>query len=153
MPDEHSSTSPTDVQKAQRGQSTPRWKRTACAALPAHRLRGLVNVSKGRRFPLYQYAKTHDQTLHMEGNKSMSYERYTLYPRLDRYHAGELQVSDLHAFYYELSGNPNSLSVVCIHYGLGDATESSHRSFFDGNGMFLVRQDEKELLEDVYRSS
>jgi proline iminopeptidase len=54
-----------------------------------------------------------------------------MYPPIEPYHSGMLQVSDLHSIYYEVSGNPNGKPVVFLHGGPGGGTEPRQRCFFD----------------------
>ena len=54
-----------------------------------------------------------------------------MYPPIEPYHSGMLQVSDLHSIYYEVSGNPKGKPVVFLHGGPGGGTEPRQRCFFD----------------------
>ena len=46
------------------------------------------------------------------------YER-TLYPEIEPYNTGTLQVSDTHHLYFEECGNPHGKPVVYLHGGPG----------------------------------
>src|SRR5690606_6522483 len=59
-----------------------------------------------------------------------SYRR-TLYPEIEPYNAGFLQVSGLHRLYYEESGNPEGKPAVFLHGGPGGGTVPDQRRFFD----------------------
>jgi proline iminopeptidase len=61
----------------------------------------------------------------------MSQQRRSLYPEIEPYDVGKLQVSDLHTLYYEQSGNPNGKPVVFLHGGPGGGTNPKCRRFFD----------------------
>lgn len=61
----------------------------------------------------------------------MSHERRTLYPEIEPFDVGQLQVSDLHTLYYEQSGNPDGKPVVFVHGGPGGGTNPKCRRFFD----------------------
>ncbi|WP_218082316.1 prolyl aminopeptidase [Anthocerotibacter panamensis] len=54
-----------------------------------------------------------------------------LYPPLEPYNQGKLQVSSLHQMYFEESGNPAGQPVVFVHGGPGGGTESNQRRFFN----------------------
>jgi proline iminopeptidase len=43
----------------------------------------------------------------------------SLYPEIEPYRTGMLQVSELHEIYFEESGNPQGKPVVFIHGGSG----------------------------------
>ena len=55
----------------------------------------------------------------------------TLYPEIDPYDIGHLQVSDVHHLYYEQCGNPNGKPVVFLHGGPGAGLIPDYRRFFD----------------------
>ncbi|WP_114239075.1 prolyl aminopeptidase [Dyella sp. C9] len=55
----------------------------------------------------------------------------TLYPEIEPYDSGMLQVSELHTLYYEQSGNPSGKPVVFLHGGPGGGTNPKCRRFFD----------------------
>jgi proline iminopeptidase len=54
-----------------------------------------------------------------------------LYPPIQPYQTGQLQVSDLHQIYYEQSGNPEGKSVVFLHGGPGGGSIPEYRQYFD----------------------
>lgn len=54
-----------------------------------------------------------------------------LYPEIEPYDRGFLQVSSLHTLYYEQSGNPEGKPVVFVHGGPGGGTSPKCRRFFD----------------------
>jgi proline iminopeptidase len=55
----------------------------------------------------------------------------TLYPEIEPYRSGRLQVSQLHNLYYEECGNPQGSPAVFLHGGPGGATSPTSRRFFD----------------------
>lgn len=55
----------------------------------------------------------------------------TLYPEIEPYDMGHLQVSDVHHLYYEQCGNPNGKPVVFLHGGPGAGLIPDYRRFFD----------------------
>ena len=54
-----------------------------------------------------------------------------LYPEIEPYEEGRLQVSELHSIHYELCGNPDGKPIVFLHGGPGGGIEPGHRRFFD----------------------
>jgi proline iminopeptidase len=57
--------------------------------------------------------------------------RRTLYPEIQPYETGHLDVGDGHNLYWELSGNPNGKPVVFLHGGPGGASSPDHRRQFN----------------------
>jgi proline iminopeptidase len=55
----------------------------------------------------------------------------TLYPPIDPYRTGMLDVGDGHQLYWELCGNPNGKPAVFLHGGPGAGCGPSHRRLFD----------------------
>ena len=55
----------------------------------------------------------------------------TLFPPIEPYARGRLDVGDGHALYFEECGNPAGLPVVFLHGGPGSGCSASHRRFFD----------------------
>ncbi len=58
-------------------------------------------------------------------------ERRTLYPEIEPYASGMLDVGDGHALYWERSGTPGAKSVVFLHGGPGGGSSPAHRRQFD----------------------
>ena len=54
-----------------------------------------------------------------------------LYPSIEPYGAGVLEVSGGHRLVYELCGNPSGRPVVFLHGGPGAGCNPTHRRFFD----------------------
>ncbi|MGJ3260434.1 MAG: prolyl aminopeptidase [Rhodospirillales bacterium] len=54
-----------------------------------------------------------------------------LYPKIEPYDRGMLDVGDGHRIYYEQSGNPQGVPVVFLHGGPGAGSNPAHRRFFD----------------------
>ena len=55
----------------------------------------------------------------------------SLYPEIEPFNSGRLQVSALHELYYEQSGNPDGKPVVFLHGGPGAGSGPNGRRFFD----------------------
>lgn len=54
-----------------------------------------------------------------------------LYPKIEPYDRGTLDVGDGHTLYYEQSGNAQGVPVVFLHGGPGAGSNPAHRRFFD----------------------
>jgi proline iminopeptidase len=57
--------------------------------------------------------------------------RRTLYPEIEPYETGMLDVGDGHRLYWELSGNPDGKPVVFLHGGPGGGSSPDHRRQFN----------------------
>jgi proline iminopeptidase len=57
--------------------------------------------------------------------------RRSLYPELEPYQTGMLDVGNGHRLYWELSGNPDGKPVVFLHGGPGGGSSPEHRRQFD----------------------
>ncbi|HEX8937227.1 MAG TPA: prolyl aminopeptidase [Sphingomicrobium sp.] len=57
--------------------------------------------------------------------------RRSLYPEINPYESGMLDVGDGHSLYWELSGNPKGKPVVFLHGGPGGGSSADHRRQFD----------------------
>ncbi len=55
----------------------------------------------------------------------------SLFPEIEPYRTGFLEVSSLHRLYYEEAGNPGGTPVLFLHGGPGAGINSKHRRFFD----------------------
>ncbi|WP_010183153.1 prolyl aminopeptidase [Sphingomonas sp. PAMC 26605] len=55
----------------------------------------------------------------------------TLYPEIDPYETGMLDVGDGHTLYYERCGTPGATPAVFLHGGPGGGISPSHRRLFD----------------------
>ena len=59
------------------------------------------------------------------------HQRRTLYPPIEPYESGMLDVGDGHRLYWELSGNPDGKPVVFLHGGPGGGSSPDHRRQFN----------------------
>jgi len=62
---------------------------------------------------------------------AMSPKRRTLYPEIEPYETGMLDVGDGHSLSWELSGNPDGKPVVFLHGGPGGGSSPDHRRQFN----------------------
>jgi proline iminopeptidase len=67
----------------------------------------------------------------------------TLYPPIEPYNTGTLQVSPLHTVYYEQCGNPDGQPVVFLHGGPGGGIIPEYRQFFDPTAYRVVLFDQR----------
>ena len=67
----------------------------------------------------------------------------TLYPEIEPYWTGQLEVGGVHQIYVEQSGNPDGQPVVFVHGGPGGGTESAYRRFFDPERYRIVLFDQR----------
>ena len=58
-------------------------------------------------------------------------QRRTLYPEIEPYRTGRLEVGDGHSLYWEQCGNPAGKPVVMLHGGPGAGCSPAHRRQFD----------------------
>ncbi len=66
-----------------------------------------------------------------------------LYPPIEPFAQGTLQVSELHTIYYEESGNPEGKPVVFLHGGPGGGSMPLYRQFFDPAQWRIVLFDQR----------
>ncbi|MFE3195792.1 prolyl aminopeptidase [Nocardia sp. NPDC059240] len=67
----------------------------------------------------------------------------TLYPPIEPYEKGMLEVGDGQSLYYEVSGNPDGKPAVFLHGGPGGGTSPYHRQFFDPQAYKIVVFDQR----------
>ncbi|MFT4580519.1 MAG: proline iminopeptidase [Gammaproteobacteria bacterium] len=66
-----------------------------------------------------------------------------LYPPIEPFASGMLEVSDLHSVYYEQSGNPDGKPVAFIHGGPGGGSNPRVRQFFDPDAYRIILFDQR----------
>ncbi|WP_416897922.1 MAG: prolyl aminopeptidase [Minwuia sp.] len=69
--------------------------------------------------------------------------RRSLYPRLDPFDQGTLQVSELHTLHYEQCGNPDGRPVVVVHGGPGGGKKPDDRRYFDPEHYRVILFDQR----------
>ncbi|MBF4463121.1 MULTISPECIES: prolyl aminopeptidase [unclassified Rathayibacter] len=67
----------------------------------------------------------------------------TLYPEIEPYDSGMLDVGDGHQLYWEVSGNPDGKPVVFLHGGPGAGTSPVHRQLFDPEKYRIILFDQR----------
>jgi len=66
-----------------------------------------------------------------------------LFPILQPYSSGFLDVSDGHSLYWEQSGNPDGVPILMLHGGPGAGASPVHRRFFDPDHYRIVIFDQR----------
>ena len=66
-----------------------------------------------------------------------------LYPKIEPYATGMLEVSKLHTIAWECSGNPDGIPVIVIHGGPGGGSQPSYRRYFDPNKWNIIQFDQR----------
>lgn len=66
-----------------------------------------------------------------------------LYPPIEPYHTGMLDVGDGHNLYYEQSGNPNGKPVIALHGGPGGGSNAGMRRFFNPDIYRIILLDQR----------
>jgi len=69
--------------------------------------------------------------------------RDRLFPQIEPYCSGNIQLDDLHTMYWEKSGNPKGIPVLFLHGGPGAGTIPAHRRFFDPEKYLIVLFDQR----------
>ena len=62
----------------------------------------------------------------------------TLYPEIEPFQTGRLQVSDVHEIYFEQSGNPEGKPAIFVHGGPGGGSNPAHRRYHDPSTYRIV---------------
>ena len=68
---------------------------------------------------------------------------YQLYPDIEAYAKGLLDLDGHHQMYWEVSGNPEGVPVVFLHGGPGAGAAPSHRRFFDPEHYQIIIFDQR----------
>jgi len=70
-------------------------------------------------------------------------EHRNLFPEIEPYDTGFLQVSPIHTIYYEQCGNPNGKPAVFLHGGPGAGSSKKTRRFFDPQRYRIILLDQR----------
>ena len=81
-------------------------------------------------------------TLFCSGEKTGN-QRNFLWPEVDPFSTGYLEVSELHQLYYELCGNPDGKPVFVLHGGPGGRISPYYRRFFNPEVYLIVLHDQR----------
>ena len=66
-----------------------------------------------------------------------------LYPEIEPFDSGFLEVSEIHTIYYERCGNPEGIPVVFLHGGPGGGLIPMYRRFFDPEAYQIILFDQR----------
>lgn len=66
-----------------------------------------------------------------------------LWPEIEPFETGYLEVSDLHRVYYELVGNPDGTPVIVLHGGPGGRCSPYYRRFFNPEKFLVILHDQR----------
>lgn len=66
-----------------------------------------------------------------------------LWPEIEPYRSGYLDVSEIHKIYYELCGNPQAKPVFVLHGGPGGSSSPYMRRFFNPDKFLIVLHDQR----------
>ena len=66
-----------------------------------------------------------------------------LYPKIEAYSTGFLEVSGIHTIAWERSGNPGGIPVIVIHGGPGGGSQPSYRRYFDPEKFDIIQFDQR----------
>ena len=70
-------------------------------------------------------------------------ERRTLYPAIEPYRSGRLDVGDGHEIYWEQCGNPDGIPALFLHGGPGAGCSPDHRRQFDPDRYNVLLLDQR----------
>jgi proline iminopeptidase len=76
-------------------------------------------------------------------NNKYSKDKIRLWPEIEPFETGYLKVSDIHAIYYEICGNPRGTPVFVIHGGPGLGCNPDMRRFFNPEKFLIVLHDQR----------
>ena len=79
--------------------------------------------------------------------------RHVLYPRIEPYARGRLQVSGGHDLYYEQCGNPHGKPVVLVHGGPGGGSNPTMRRYHDPSRYRIILFDQRGCVRSTPHAS
>ncbi|MEM6812648.1 MAG: prolyl aminopeptidase [Pseudomonadota bacterium] len=68
---------------------------------------------------------------------------FDLFPEIEPYHSGFLEVDDTHEIYWEECGNPDGVPVVYLHGGPGGKCTPKNRRYFDPDHYRIILFDQR----------
>jgi len=85
----------------------------------------------------------HPQTSISPVKNKKSSPNMELFPYIEPYSRGFLDVDDEHSLYWEQSGNPDGIPVILLHGGPGAGATPTHRRFFDPDHYRIIIFDQR----------
>ena len=73
----------------------------------------------------------------------VSSTQYQLFPEIEPFATGQIDLDGYHKMYWEVSGNPEGVPAVFLHGGPGAGASPSHRRFFDPEYYKIVIFDQR----------
>jgi proline iminopeptidase len=89
-----------------------------------------------RRFKEKRNERSHDDRRDMTALRD-------LYPAIEPYASGHLEVDEIHALYWEECGNPAGIPVLFLHGGPGGGCSAASRRFFDPQRYRVILFDQR----------
>jgi proline iminopeptidase len=123
----------------------------SCRTLEDYSTTDEVHVLKNKRRTMTT-SETDMATVKMKyvsepaSNKS---NKRTLYPPIEPYHSGLLDVGDGHQISFDVSGNPDGIPAVFLHGGPGGGVSPRDRQFFDPAKYRIVIFDQRGCGKSV----
>jgi proline iminopeptidase len=117
---------------------------TSDRSIPTRSLRHLSLVreaGESRPAPLDPPAPPRTQQLQQQQPRDLTESH--LYPPIEPYRSGRLQVDDIHNLYWEACGNPQGLPVIFLHGGPGAGISPRSRRFFDPERYHIILFDQR----------
>ena len=66
-----------------------------------------------------------------------------LFPPIEPYESGNLDVDDIHSLHWEQCGNPDGVPIVFLHGGPGEGCNENRRRFFDPERYRVILFDQR----------
>ncbi|MGB1077503.1 MAG: prolyl aminopeptidase, partial [Bdellovibrionales bacterium] len=70
-------------------------------------------------------------------------KKNNLYPAIEPYSTGFLEVDNTHTLYWEQCGNPDGVPIIFLHGGPGSGSSPFHRRFFDPEHYRIILFDQR----------
>lgn len=114
---------------------------TICNTLFTIYLQFSLRAVTSQRTQWYDGKNSHFNQI--ESNQPMPEYLCNLYPEIEPFHSGWLDVTDGHSIYYEQCGNASGQPVVFLHGGPGSGCNPGQRRFFDPAHYRIVLLDQR----------
>jgi len=61
-----------------------------------------------------------------------------LYPKIEAFESGMMEVSEIHNIYWERSGNPDGIPIIVVHGGPGGGSCPQYRQYFNPEAYNII---------------